>query len=451
MPGLHVLFAALLFVGLLSCRAEKNNGFISIPLSQHDVPLYEPISAHGSGHYAQYKKPPLSKRNYEGSTLNVPLQSNTILVGCEITITTSTTTQNILVQLDTGSTLLAVPDASCKNCGSSPNPYLKGADYVLCTDVKHCSESRCNGKSKNCGFEVTYVDGSDISGPLAFDQISLGGLTANAVYGAISTSTNSFEDGLMDGIMGFAYNNPGIACEPNCVPPFFTSLVQQNNISSVFSVLIDYQNGGSLTLGGYDPALLNGALNYTSVITDDFYTVSLHSISLGPYTVAAGSFGSVIVDSGTTLTLLPPAVFNSLKSYFQTYYSNLLLVSGSETFWNDYCLLVSTLIGNYPTIYFAFNGVTVKMGPENYIYQTFDSKGVPAYCFGIAPSSNGDTILGDTFMRGILVVFNQEKNILGFGPTSAVPPYPTNNISKLHTNMLLLAFFPILLWCITWV
>jgi len=269
----------------------------------------------------------------------------------------------------------------------------------------------------------------------------LGAYSASSIFGSITNIVSNFEFGYMDGIVGFAYSNAPLDCSPTCVQTLFSNLVQSTSISPIFAIFIDYNDGGSLSLGGYDPSILNGTLGYTSVTKTDYYNVNLQKLLLGPYTVASGSsatFGSAIVDSGTTLTLLPQNVYSSLQSYFQTYYYYLPLVTGSETLFEGYCFLSSTSIGQFPTIYFLFNGVTVPMGPQNYIYQTLDTQGRTAYCLGIEVSSDGNTILGDTFMRGQYVVFDQQNNRVGFGPTNAVPSYPISGASSLVPSLLFL-------------
>lgn len=182
----------------------------------------------------------------------------------------------------------------------------------------------------------------------------------------------------------------------------------------------------------------------------DFYTVGLNQLKLSSYSVVSdsSSFGTTIVDSGTTLTLLPQSVYNSLKSYFQTYYSYLPLVSGSETMWygSEYCLLSSSTISNYPTLYFVFDGATVAMPPQNYLYQTLDTKNNPAYCFGISPSTDGNTVLGDTFMRGLYVIFNQQTNQVGFGLTNAIPPYPISSAVSMRAFSLVVSLTFLCIW-----
>eukprot|EP01113_Clastostelium_recurvatum_P049687 TRINITY_DN924_c0_g1_i1.p1 TRINITY_DN924_c0_g1~~TRINITY_DN924_c0_g1_i1.p1 ORF type:complete len:461 (-),score=151.43 TRINITY_DN924_c0_g1_i1:24-1382(-) len=397
----------------------------SIPLAQHYSPDHYIEYLHESGDYAKVHSPEVRvTRDYlETNANNAPLAGNVFQVVTDITIGA----QTFRVQVDTGSALMAVPYHSCDGCEGSPNPLLASspAKEVGCDDDR-CNQQQCRVNTDTCGFEVTYVDNSNINGIIMSDRVTVGGLAAdNVLFGAIQQATANFEAPVADGIIGFSYNSTQITCSPNCVAPVFDVLVQSTGVPNIFAMLIDYNNGGTLTLGGVDESLYTGEVHYVPVTNRAFWAVTLRDIQVEGTSVVSNSaaFGLTIVDSGTSLTYFPQSVYNSIKNHFQVRYASLPLVNGANTLWkgSDYCLVRRSLLGLFPTIQFVFDGVTIRMTPDNYLYQSRSADGTTIFCLGLNPTTSGHTILGDTFMRGLYVIFDKESNQVGFAGTSAHP------------------------------
>eukprot|EP01112_Ceratiomyxa_fruticulosa_P007728 TRINITY_DN2001_c0_g1_i1.p1 TRINITY_DN2001_c0_g1~~TRINITY_DN2001_c0_g1_i1.p1 ORF type:complete len:466 (+),score=73.35 TRINITY_DN2001_c0_g1_i1:303-1700(+) len=412
-----LILATLFFLGIIDVLFA---GVASIPLTVRHNPQYSIVSETKGDLYTKVEIPKRSTRSYKASVDDVSLNGNLLQVECLVTIGN----QQFSVQVDTGSTLLAVPDSSCTTCGNTPDPYLTSPQ----SDVLTCSDSRCSSLQQcqnfdSCGFKVSYIDGSSIQGNLVSETVSLGGFTTTALVGAVTQSTSKFEAPVADGIIGFAYNNQDLTCAPTCVPPLFDSLVQTNNLDDIFAIYLDYSGGGSLTLGGIDSSLFRGNIFYTNVINRSYYIVNLNSLLVGGTSVVSGSssFGAAIIDSGTSLTILPVSVYNSFKEYFQRHYSSLPLVTGQDTIWDgsNNCFVDQSITLQYPNIEFVFDGVTVSMPPQNYFVQTIATDNVtPIWCLGLAPGTdNSQTIFGDTFMRGLYIIFDREQNRIGFANT----------------------------------
>ena len=121
------------------------------------------------------------------------------------------------------------------------------------------------------------------------------------------------------------------------------------------------------------------------------YWVQLEGISLsppgggagsGPY---AGSRTAVFLDSGATLTLLPPDLAAAIAADF----------GAEEEDENGFYAVDCGLVGMEGSLDFAFDGVTVKVPYREMIREL---RNPPSCYLGIVPSEDF-VLLGDTFLR----------------------------------------------------
>jgi len=431
--GTRLFFLLCFIAAFLHARESKIN---ILPLTHHHIPHYSIVSIHHDNDTfsrARINRPALLTRSYDGSPTTSSLGGNIFLATCEITMQSSVGPQTFKVQIDTGSILLAVPDVTCTTCNGPMLLKPSPSDYVPC-DSERCTANSCSGT--NCLFKVQYLDQSGISGSLVYERVTLGGLSTFTTFGSITTTSGNFQQGYAEGIMGLSYNNTNF-CSPSCVPSVMDSISSTNNISNIFTILIDYNGGGSLVLGGYDENSVVGEIQYTNVISKTYYVVSLNTVSINGVAVITSGFGNVIVDSGTSFLLVPTKVYNQIQSYFEVNFPDLPLVTGQQSLWSgsDYCFLDSTYISLFPSFEFAFDGVNVTVPPQNYLFKTVDISGqTTVFCLGIHPTTTPQTILGDVFIRGLNVVFDKTLDRVGFGKSSVVPPYPIGEGILLTAN-----------------
>lgn len=86
--------------------------------------------------------------------------------------------QKVDLQVDTGSSVMALPRKDCQNCKRGDHRYdpsLSGTSReVLCHD-DDCDGSQYGACSGNyCHFSLTYADGSGASGVLMCDKVDWG-------------------------------------------------------------------------------------------------------------------------------------------------------------------------------------------------------------------------------------------------------------------------------------
>jgi len=233
------------------------------------------------------------------------------------------------------------------------------------------------------------------------------------------------------------------------------------------------KDGGSISLGvnehnnpnvAFTPTLQNSGMYiyYPVNLTD--MKINGQSMNLRS-SVLNGAYGA-LVDSGTTLMIFPSAVFDRLRNVFNALCSGYSLpgVCGAQpgqSLFDGYCYpMTDDDRKAFPTISFRVpgNSSDLTITPNEYLIAqnasmttmtttirstrtttTKTRKSTPVqwktaktpvrsrdnlvWCLGIqsSPASEPITILGDTFMRGFYVVFDQQTQSVGFGPQSACP------------------------------
>lgn len=389
--------------------------------------------------------------------------------------------QPLTVQIDTGSSTMAVPLLECGNCRqggrrldlakASGNAFIILCDSPMCS-AKSCT-SRCGAcssthaccgqKAKSaCSFALRYADKSGTTGALVKADVGISSLVTSLVFGAILDETSSFSSESVDGIFGLAYKS--LACNPNCVTPLFDALVESGKVQhDIFSICTGGE-GGVLTLGGSNPNLFAGSLQYVPLEHSSrplFYLVSITGTSVGGKSVNLPHFSSAIVDSGTTLLIVSTTTYHALRDYFFAHYCDVPGLCPTSTdrqiiehpyfphqsqssrgvdygnveamrhsraepttwFEPGYCVrLEKSDIAHLPTISIHLRGFTLDLEPEVYMLPHYITRGFQKnlyYCLGIQPLQGleafpNDVILGDTVLQKYFVEYDRENQRIGF-------------------------------------
>ena len=186
---------------------------------------------------------------------------------------------------------------------------------------------------------------------------------------------------------------------------------------------------GTVLFGGYDSDKYSGDLAALDIQPDaqsgsiTTMTVAWTSLSVtddsGTTFITSDDFVSpTVLDSGTSLTVLPPDLYNSLANFAGAVNSQ------------SYGALVQCNLSTYqgtldygfggnggPTISVPFSELVIPAADEQGKPLTFDD-GSPACFFGLTPASEGEPILfGDTFLRSAYVVYDLDSQQIGIAPT----------------------------------
>lgn len=368
--------------------------------------------------------------------------------------------QALSVQIDTGSSTMAVPLVECSSCRhggrrldlskATGDAFIVLCDSSLCSanictvDYGACSPTHtCSGtKAKDaCSFSLRYADQSGTSGALVQADVGISSLVTPLVFGAILQESASFSNDVVDGIFGLAYKS--LACNPSCVTPLFDALVESGKIQhDIFSICTGTK-GGVLTLGGSNPKLYSGSLTYVPLLrtsTPLFYLVSITGSTVGGKSVDLPHFSSGIVDSGTTLVVVSEKTYKALRDFFFAHYCNVpglcphsvsrqiiqhpyfphasqstirserktaqtSTTSRAEpTTWFEpgYCVrLDKSDLELLPTISIRLDGYKLDIEPEVYMIQHYITRGFQKklyYCLGIQPLAGLEAFPNDVIL-----------------------------------------------------
>ncbi|KAN0026959.1 hypothetical protein ACTFIU_009637 [Dictyostelium citrinum] len=364
---------------------------------------------------SNYKRNPLSKN------IDVDMQGNFYQINVNVLIGQ----QKFILQVDTGSTLTAIPLKGCNSCKDNRpiyDPALSPTSQLI-----PCSSDKCLGSGSaspscklhqnaksTCDFIILYGDGSKIKGKVFSDEITMNGVSSIIYFGANVEEIGAFEYPRADGIMGLGRTSNN----KNLVPTIFDSMVRANSsIKNIFGIYLDYHGQGYLSLGKINHHYYTGSIQYTPIQpAGPFYAIKPTSFRVDNTSFPANSMGQVIVDSGTSDLILTARVYDHLIQYFRKHYCHIDMVCNYPSIFSSrVCFEKEEDFASFPWLHFGFEGgVRIAIPPKNYMIKTeSNQQGVYGYCWGI---DRGDemTILGDVFMRGYYTIFDNVENRVGF-------------------------------------
>jgi hypothetical protein len=336
-----------------------------------------------------------------------------------INITVGTPPQPLSLQLDTGSSDIWFPSAQSDICQENAQACTFGS-YDL-------TASSTGTELQKDAFQIEYVDGSMIEGDYISDVLNLGNTQVkNVTMAAATTASRAI------GIMGIGYQAGESIAETEGLtyPSFVSELVEQGQISSLaYSLWLNdvKANTGSILFGGIDTSKYVGSLVALPIQTDAS-TGSLTSFTVAWTGLTSSSGGSTqtytetgtaiaaILDSGTTDTLLPDAVANSIYSA--------LGVTTDPSYGN---LVSCDMADDDLTFTFTFggpHGASVKVPLSEFVTPLLTTDGSTptvdgksACTFAIDSAGSDPILFGDSFLRSAYVVYDLQNNMIGLAQT----------------------------------
>ncbi|THU57461.1 hypothetical protein C4D60_Mb03t03770 [Musa balbisiana] len=311
------------------------------------------------------------------------------------------------VIMDTGSDLSWIQCKPCNKCYSQKEPIFdpsQSSSYaaIPCNSLD-CSQlpSSC---SSSCAYVIPYGDGSNSSGVYSYDRLTL---SPNDVIEHFLFGCGIDNEGLFQGTAGLVGLGRGKR-----------SLVSQTSqvYHSVFSYCLPStpSSTGFLKLG--EPSDASNTV-YTRMLTisndRSHYFVDLIGISVaGQQLVVSPSVfrsGGTILDSGTTITRLPPSAYEALRSAFREHMSAYPLkpTNGLLDTCYDFSGYETKPIPTSITLHFG-DGVTLDVDSSGILFDdclAFSGKQV--YRLGI---------IGNVQQRTYEVVYDVGNERIGFAP-----------------------------------
>ncbi|GJN21054.1 hypothetical protein PR202_gb08500 [Eleusine coracana subsp. coracana] len=336
------------------------------------------------------------------------------------------------VQVDTGSDILWVNCIRCDGCPTRSGLGIEltqydpagsgttvGCDQDFCVANYGGVPTACTS-TLPCQFSISYGDGSSTTGffvsdVLRYDQVTGDGRTAPAnasvtfgcgaqLGGDLGSSSQA-----LDGILGFGQSNSSM----------LSQLAAAGKVRKIFAHCLDTVNGGGIFAIGN---VVQPRVKTTPLVTGmPHYNVNLKGIAVGDVTLQLPTTTSgtdqnrgTIIDSGTTLTYLPEAVYDSLIAAVFNKYQDMNFRS-----YQDFrCFKFSGDIDDgFPIITFNFeDDLALNVYPHEYLFEyTRDFYCVGFLNGGLQTKDGKDMVLlGDLVLSNKLVVYDLENQVIGW-------------------------------------
>jgi len=322
-----------------------------------------------------------------------------------------------------------------------------GSSDTWMFDPTACKEVHCLGYSFNPqksstyttleqgGFEIQYgTAGSLVKGDYFSDNFGIGDMVVKNLTMALATEAENVPTGIMG--ISFPQDESITQTSAQTYPNLVSVMYTEGLIGArAYSLYLDDLEAatGNILFGGYDTDKYTGDLLTLAIQPDaqtgtiSTMTVALTSLGIedssGSQSLTNSSFAeAALLDSGTTLTLLPPAIFESLSNYFNAQYDSQQGVALVE------CTTVQNAKG---TVNFGFGGSggpVIKVPYSEFAVPIYTSTGQPATfsngatacMFGILDQSQASLgiILGDTFLRSAYVVYDLDNKQIALAQSS---------------------------------
>ncbi|ELR07120.1 hypothetical protein VC83_02421 [Pseudogymnoascus destructans] len=356
-------------------------------------------------------------------------------------ITVGTPPQPISVILDTGSSDLWILAKTANVClNPKPIKQLPGDVGCIGGTYDHLKSSTYNKLISN-GFQIQYVDQTGSTGDYISETVSFNGQNKsnNAIkklqIGLASTST------LPVGVMGVGYNSSVAAA--TVYPNIIDQMVNQGLINTrAYSLWLDDLSAatGQVLFGGIDTAKYDGSLSILPLLGDDkggrptSFAVALNGISVGHKgkmtSITSSDFAiPVILDSGTTHTLLPKAVVKSvirgLGAYdFTSQIGAILVDCGLRSQNPDFILgfqfgnstTAPTINVNLSELILDFPSLDQAQVKDS--FQSWDSVCYLAMADSSTVTDHPIYLLGDAFLRSAYVVYDIDNDEIGIAQSN---------------------------------
>ncbi|ESQ52176.1 hypothetical protein EUTSA_v10017839mg [Eutrema salsugineum] len=434
---LFSIFFVFLFSVTLSSMAHPKN--LTIELIHRDSPhspLYNPLKTDTDRLNAALLRSISRSRRFNHQS-QTDLQSGLIGAGGEffMSITIGTPPTKVLAIADTGSDLTWVQCKPCQQCYKENGPIFdkkKSSSYKSETcDSRNChalstNERGCDESQNVCKYRYSYGDESFTKGDVATETISIDSDSGSSV---------SFPGT----VFGCGYNNGGTFDETGSgiigLGGGHLSLISQlgSSISKRFSYCLSHKssttNGTSVINLGTNsiPSGLSkdSGVNTTPLVDKEpltYYYLTLEAISVGrkkiPYTgnsyypnddgLFSGTSGNIIIDSGTTLTLLESGFYDRFGAAVEESVTGAKRVSDPQGLLS-HCFRSGNAEIGLPEITVHFTGADLRLSPMNAFVKVSEEM----VCLSMIPTTDV-AIYGNFAQMDFLVGYDLETRTVSF-------------------------------------
>lgn len=340
--------------------------------------------------------------------------------------------QNFIVIVDTGSsdTWLAKTGFSCYNLTSYPEPQSECEFGPLYNPA----DSKTYKVDSDKNFNISYGDGEFLTGTVAFETVTVAGLTVTNQEIGVVTDAAWEGDGVSSGLIGLAY--PGLTSVFNGTDPdddslsnldeydpFFFTAVKEGAVSEpLISVALNRgsvaaeesssydSNLGYIAFGGIAPVSVTKTevtvpiqkTQFTGLpLTYNYYTIDVDSYVF-PGSSKLNTTGTSILDTGTTLLYVPTEI---AKAYNEQFVPKATFVADEDTYYVD-CDATA------PAFAVTIGGVEFSVTAADVILPIGDGECLSGIQDGGSVSDGNIFILGDVFLHNVVATFNLSSNVV---------------------------------------
>ncbi|KAJ5628381.1 hypothetical protein N7490_010609 [Penicillium lividum] len=364
-------------------------------------------------------------RRKRADTVTVGLDNEELLYLVNVTL--GTPEQSLRLVIDTGSSDLWVNAPNSTFC----EKYTKYCDYFGTYD----SSDSSTYSYVSSDFNITYADGSGAAGVYATETLHIGDTKlTDFQFGIGDTSTSE------EGVLGIGYvtneaqvGTAGEQSYANLPKAMVNKGLIKSNAYSLWLNDLD-ANEGSILFGGVNTDKYHGTLETLPIQkTGDEYSAFYIALTAVALTNSSGTTNysssslpaAVLLDSGSSLTYLPDSIVEKIYNDLDVTYEE------SE----GYGYVPCSMANKDYNISYTFSSPTITVGIAELVLEldeAYYSNGEAACTFGIVPSGDSTSVLGDTFLRSAYVVYDLTNNEISLANTNFNST--TNNIKEIGTG-----------------
>uniref|UniRef100_A0ACD5ZRF9 Uncharacterized protein n=1 Tax=Avena sativa TaxID=4498 RepID=A0ACD5ZRF9_AVESA len=360
------------------------------------------------------------------------------------------------LDIDTGTDLTWIQcDAPCANCTKGPHPLYKPAEEnmvhprdPLCQELQG-NQNYCD-TCKQCEYEIAYADRSSSAGVLARDNMRLMAADGerenlDIVFGCAYDQQGKLLDSpaSSDGVLGLS--NGAISLP--------TQLANQGIISNVFGhcITTDPSSSGYMFLG--DDYVPRWGMTWVPIRNgpENVYSTEVQKVNYGGQELnmrrQAGKLTQVIFDSGSSYMYFPREIYRNLIASLEDVSPGFVQDESDQTL--PFCMKPNFPVRSVGDVKELFKPLqlqfrkrwfviprTFTISPENYL--TISDKG--NVCLGVLDGTeighSSTIIIGDASVSGKLVVYDNDKNQIGWVQSDCTRPQKESRVPSFLSSAL---------------
>ncbi|CAL5052336.1 unnamed protein product [Urochloa decumbens] len=355
------------------------------------------------------------------------------------TLSIGNPSRDYFLDVDTGSDITWIQCGTpCISCAKGAHPsYMPAQVNILPASDPLCERAQSN--PNQCNYDINYADRSSSMGVYARDNMQLMSEDAerenvDIVFGCGYDQRGNILDTLenTDGVLGLGSREISLPSQ----------LASRGFISNVFGhcMTTDPRRGGYLFLG--DDYIPRWGMTWVPVRNgpaDNVRRAQLQQVNLGDQQLnVQGKLTQVIFDSGSTHTYFPHETYLNLIDAMKGASPRFVQDDSDKTL--PFCMKADFSVRSVDDVKQLFKPLSLQFEKQFFFSKTFNirpedyliisDKG--NVCLGVLDGttmgSDSAIIVGDIFLRGKLIAYDNDENQIGWIDSDCTDPSKQNRI-----------------------